>query len=215
MPSWPINLWPKINVYCYILRFWSDNCPALRRPQTTDKVPDILVVLSSTLTVMTLSRLLPGERAAFISPGYALGGKPLAAIGALGRAPECICWLIAQLSCTGQSYSMLVNTNHGSFISFSFMLGQFCFSLCFWLTSFSSVVSGWCVCCYCLAVRWQKEWLRLTGQPPLLWKEEMNAKEVDERTKSINREEGREAAVFTPPIKSLGSETSEKPSPFK
>lgn len=60
-----------MNVYCYKLRFWGDNCSALLWPEITDEASAILVMLSSTLSPVTLSRL-PGEGAICISvsPGY-------------------------------------------------------------------------------------------------------------------------------------------------
>ena len=97
-PSWAVSLWPKMNVYCYKLRFWGHNCSALLWPEITDEASAILVMLSSTLSPVTLLRL-PGEGTLCISvmpktgslppPPWALWVQPLSeAADSLHSHPE-------------------------------------------------------------------------------------------------------------------------------
>lgn len=73
MPSCAVSLWPKMNVYCYKLRFWGDNCSALLWPEITDEASAILVMLSSTLSPVTcwdsLGKALSAFRCLQVTPG--------------------------------------------------------------------------------------------------------------------------------------------------
>lgn len=112
-----------------------------------------------------------------------------------------------------KSYSVLVNAN--LVLSFPSLL---CLANFVSHSAFGSLVSlkeFWGVCrhCYCFAVRWIKEWLADSFTNPCFTHKKKCKGGVWMGT--INRNQGRQATVFTWPIKSLlESKKSEKASPF-
>ena len=162
MPSCAVSLWPKMNVYCYKLRFWGDNCSALLWPEITDEASAILVMLSSTLSPVTLSRL-PGEGdiCISVSPGYAqMESLPLPWVlwvQPLSEAADSLhshseldnhiqCWSTLCKVFSLPFLLCLANVSHLAFCS---------------RVSLSELSLCTCACCHCLATRWIKEWLRL------------------------------------------------------
>lgn len=141
MPSWPISWWPKINVNC--CKWWLCSITA-----AMDKVPDVLDMLLLSSLVLVTPRCL----SAWCLPRPALQGRSYPHLDFFRLCP----WLKAShfywhsghcpwthllihhmAVLNWKSYSVMVNTNLSSFISLSFMLGQFCFPFCFWLIGFS------------------------------------------------------------------------------